>query len=441
MSNNKFCLRCSGFLNNIENGYYICNNCKSKWEVNHIDSSQAFLENIKVDDLGLLDANYRENSEKSIVQLKEMELEEIYLTSGGAREEFQKKVDFFTNEVKPIYDNWLDKLNDRNDLLTNIKTTLVQNIYNISNAIIKDYIGIYNASTTLTEYESLLDLEKYDLNIDIQELQQQTNAMVSPNVSDVLDTVIATADFKKIEKNLKKLGSSNSWRSNRAKKNLQNAGIDIAFSLVENALTAIDKNVSAIKEIRKADESLINTLDEMTTKIEALTINQNEVLKNIKYAKIQLKTFTICLLNFQQNVKEFNDEPLFLEYKNKRKKILLKGELLNLYKELSAIDIIIPYEKVNDSHTDMFDLIYSLRIEKFNKMERLSELLEFFNMEFPKNVMEILNFQKNYFSEYRDLENEYRNQFKSFDSYSHTREEYVYFINVLKAVKKFINNK
>lgn len=441
MNNYLFCPKCSGNLDNTTNNTFVCRTCSFEWPAKIVQKNQSLLRKKEARSRNSIPAHLRDDTEIDYYDLLTMELDETYFLSKSAREDFQKKVNFFENSFKPKYEKWQAEVGEKEDIVTEIKTKLTTNIFSYSKAIIKDYIGPFSATTSLEEYQFFLDVNNYNLDINTTELIEFTKSLKSPTVFELIDDVASKTNFKKMGKNLENLGSSNPFLRARAEKKLKKQTFDLAFNAVEAGVKAIGKNVSVINEIRKADNDFVNNLSNFEYNIKELSIQQRDTEKRLKYAEIQKDIFKTCLMNFKENTLEFEKEPIFIEFKDLREELFLQDELLELYKELVSIDVSFTYwESFRYTSEDFSIKILEKRLEAFSKKEKLEELLSKLNVHFPTSVLDIIEFQNSHFNDYQILEKEYRPRFKELKSYKTTMDHAVFFAKVLSKVKSYINN-
>lgn len=434
-----FCVLCSGNLELKKENEFVCCICSSLYGKEYILSSQLFLNGSESENIIIPESIINETI-SSFKELCNIELDDTYYIASSARADFQERIQFYEEVFQPNLIKWETDILEKNSMLTEIKISLVTEIYNISKSIIRDYFNPFISNTEQGVYESFLDIDQYKLDIDSQQFLEISQACAAPTVLDVLSDVTDKVNFKKLNKSLNNLSSSSDRRRRKAQNNINKQTVDFAFNAIEAGISAIKNNGAAIKAIREANEEFDQELFKVENNIKGYDIQQKEVIKKLRYANIQTRIFDTCLNNFMKVISEFERNELFQEFKQKQSRFFRCERLIVIIKDLLNQNVSIPFWHLFfKNEAELFKIIFDKKLSKISNKEEFQNLASEFNFR-PVSNIDMLALESDFIKEYHAFHEEYKPKLKALEGYNETKEHVMYFANVLKTIKQFINN-
>ncbi|WP_178985639.1 hypothetical protein [Winogradskyella helgolandensis] len=438
MSNKIFCSNCGNQLGINES------NCECGFSMSQLEKKEIN------DKLATINSNVLIDNQLRVVTtlsnqdlLDNYKLDRLYVSSGMAKDDYEKKVNFLKLDLLPKINNWTDSIQEAEKKVAKDKVEVYGRVIAITDFVLKEFFGPFSVKENgLENFVEFRDFGKYKLSETIFEADLNFSDIKTVNFGSIGNDIMSSVGNTLSEGSFKELSKKSQWSDSDIKTVKTEVGIAVAGQLIAGVGNMIGQTQQAIKNVRVADKELNEKLKGISNVINALTIEEKEIEKQKRlYDKSDVILDTCYVKVLKPIVDELNADPIYLDYKvarkpfdNEQETIKIDNELLNTKIKISFWSCLLKTKNQN------YISGWKKRIIQTGKVDRYKELINSLNIKAHKSLNDFKNFETQKTIEFEEFEKINRRTLKTIPAISKNAKDVIKFAGVLKQVKTNITN-
>lgn len=359
----------------------------------------------------LIDKNIGNEVKEFYRDLDIYELDTTYFRSKSAKRDFAKKNEFIRNVLLPEINFYRESIMEAEQQVAKEKLEVYGKVYQITDFIINEFFGRFRIKENNLEFfQEIRDYSKYEIAETLCTSDLDFSNIETTNLGTIGSNIISSG-FSALENgSLKELSKKSEWTKSDANRVAAEVGVAVGVEVLNAVANLINQNSEAIKHVREANLKLNNEMRKVGSVISGLSIEEKE-LKKLKrlYDRCELVMEITYKYKLFPIVSNFSQNPVYIEYKNKRRphdlgqeRIQLDETVLKEQINLSFWGSLFKGKKSNFMNSWNYR-IKSTKLE--SKYERVSSGLK----EMPhKTLNELFNYKSIKTEEFRDFEKIHR---------------------------------
>lgn len=432
-----------------------CSNCGSPLKLNDETCKCGYImpENEKIEllkiiknknTIQLFNKNWETPIREVYNKISDYELDSTYYLSSSAKSDFKKKQKFIKNELVPKVTQWREKVIDVEKKIVKDKLEVYARIYQITDFIINDFFGRFkmpDSEHSIKIFQEIRDYSKYEIaetittsDLDFSDVQNLDIGVIGSN--------ILRSGFRALENgSFVELAQKSEWSKSDQKRVAAEVGISVGIEVVNNISNAITQNSDAIKNIRKSNEKLNKEMGKLVGVISGLSMEE-KTLKKLKrlYDRCDL------VLDFTYNCKllpivnKLIKNPIFIEYKNKRRPFDLEQEKIQINEtvlkeniNLSFWSVLLQGKKLN------FRSSWKKRIKITGLEQKYKKINNALNETLYSNLNNLYKYQIDKTEKFKQFEKSERKVLQKENVWRDSATDVISYAKVFKHIRKQLN--
>lgn len=439
MKNNIFCPNCG---NELKFNKTNCSNCG--FSMTQLEKEEISNKLNNVENNILIDDNL-----KKITELSNQELFDNYMLSGtyfissSAKDDYERKVKFLKSDLIPKVNDWRKSIESAQKTVAKDKVEVYGRIIAITDFILKEFFGPFTVKENgLQIFEEFKDFSMYRLSETISNANLNFSDIKTVNFGSIGNDIMKSVGNTLTEGSFKELSKKSEWSKSDIKTVKTEVGIAVAGQLIAGISNMIGQNSEAIKAVREADKELNIKLKKISNVINSLSIEENEIEKQKRlYDKSDIILDTCYNKVLKSIVNELNSDPVYIDYKAKRKPFDYQQELIKIDNELLNTKIKISFWScLLKNKSQNYLSSWKKRINQIGKLERYKEIINSLNLKVHKSLIDFKKFEIEKTLEFQEFEKVNRRTLKTIPAISKNAKDVIKFAGVLKQIKTNITN-
>lgn len=395
----------------------------------------------KTNTFQLFDKNLEKKTREAFLKLKDYELDSKYYRSKSAEKDFEKKNDYIREELVPKVITWREKVIDVEKRMAKERLEVYGRIFKITDFIINDFFGRFRFNDSdhdMRIFLEMRDFSKYEIvetistsDLDFSDIKTTDLGVIGSNVLSSGFNALANGSFVK-------LAEKPDWSKSDKNRVAAEVGIAVGIEVVNGIANILTQNSRAIKHVRKSNLRLNHEMEKLMKVITDLSIEQNTLIKNKRrYDRCDLVLDFTYKHKLLPILEELINNPIFIEYKNRRR-------LFELEQEKIQISETVLKEKINLSFWGSllkgkkanFKSSWNKRIKLANLEEQFKQINLELNENLYSNIEQLFEYKLIKDEAFKEFEKKERkiimreNIWK--DNYNAVRDYAVVFKNIRK---------
>lgn len=372
MNENIFCINCGAEIN------YNQSVCSCEYSMSSGEKSDILHEIRQINSSIFVDPNVGLTAKKNYKKVNTIySLSSWYISSGSARNAFNRKVQFIQDELIPSVNFWAETLSESDDRLAQEKVMVYRKLYEITNFIINEFFGRFSiGENRLKFFERVRNLSAYEIREIIEVSNIDISDIVTTNIGTIGESFFTGAfdTFNSIDLTSitdKRLLTNDELKFVGAAAAV--GGLVSAFSGLSNMIAETSE---AIKQVREADFELTEEIEEFRSNLHNLSVKEKELNKIKRFYN---NCETIIDFTFNHNLlpvkNSLEKNSIYINYRKERlphdfeqEKIQMDEQILNQEIRLSFWKTLFGGKKSNFTNS------WKKRINIVNLESRYNEI-------------------------------------------------------------------
>ncbi|EPR71914.1 hypothetical protein ADIWIN_3112 [Winogradskyella psychrotolerans RS-3] len=258
-------------------------------------------------------------------------LDSKYYRSKTAKKDFEKKNNFIKEELVPKVITWREKVIDVEKRMAKERLEVYGRIYQITDFIINDFFGKFKFNDTdhnIKIFLEMRDFSKYE----IEETLSTSDLDFSDIETTDLGSNILSSGFNALANgSFVELSEKSEWSKSDKNRVAAEVGIAVGMEIINGISNVITKNSKIINHVRESDLQLNTEMEKLMNVISGLSIEQSTLIKNKRlYDRCDLVLDFTYKYKLLPIINELVKNPIFIEYKNKRRPYDLEQEKIQI---------------------------------------------------------------------------------------------------------------
>ncbi|WP_040757508.1 hypothetical protein [Winogradskyella psychrotolerans] len=265
------------------------------------------------------------------LKLDDYSLDSKYYRSKTAKKDFEKKNNFIKEELVPKVITWREKVIDVEKRMAKERLEVYGRIYQITDFIINDFFGKFKFNDTdhnIKIFLEMRDFSKYE----IEETLSTSDLDFSDIETTDLGSNILSSGFNALANgSFVELSEKSEWSKSDKNRVAAEVGIAVGMEIINGISNVITKNSKIINHVRESDLQLNTEMEKLMNVISGLSIEQSTLIKNKRlYDRCDLVLDFTYKYKLLPIINELVKNPIFIEYKNKRRPYDLEQEKIQI---------------------------------------------------------------------------------------------------------------
>lgn len=389
----------------------------------------------------LIDENIGIKARSVYKELEGFELDKKYYRSKSAKNDFSKKNKFIRNKLIPEINNWHKKVTQAEQQIANEKLEVYGRMYQITDFIINEFFGRFKIKEDNLEFFlEIRDYSKYEIaetmitsNLDFSDIETTDLGAIGMNMLSSGFNALENGSFTELAK-------KSEWSKSDRNRVAAEVGIAMGAEIINGIGNLLIQNSEKIKNIREANLKLNKEMSRIGGVMSGLSIEERE-LKKLKrlYDRCDLVIDITYKYKLLPIVIEYINNPLYLDYKTKRKpydlgqeKIQINETVLNEPISLSFWGSLLTGKKSN------FAKAWNKRLKSTDLESKYNQINLELKESSHKTLNELFDYESIKTERFREFEKSHRKLIRREDIWKDNYEKVQDYAAIFKNIKKHI---
>lgn len=392
----------------------------------------------------LIDENIGLHAKATYKDLERFELDNKYYRSKTAKKDFANKNEFVRTKLIPKINYWNESVIKVEQQIAIEKLEVYGRIYQITDFIINEFFGRFKMKEDNLEFfQEIRDYSKYEIaetmvvaNLDFSDIETTNLGVIGSNMLSSGFNALGNGSFIELSK-------KSEWTKSDRNRVAAEVGIAIGAEIINGISKMLIQNSEEIKHVREANLKLNNEMKKVGGVISGLSMEERE-LKKFKrlYDRCDLVLDITYKYKLLPIVIDFNNDPLYIDYKRKRRPYDLEQEKIQINETVINIDLKLSFwGSLLKGKKSNFTKSWNKRLDSTKLKSNYNKINSELNESSHKTLKELREYESVKTEAFREFENLHRKDIRRQNVWKENYEQVLDYAAIFKNIKKHLTEK